>query len=137
MNYYELSTYKEELQKIIESNTSISKLKGKSIVITGARGLIGSVITDAILQANLTLNLDCKVYAVVRNVEKAKEAMEGWAALILEVEGEGDYDRAKSYAAEHGVIRPQLQADLSRISEANIPIDIRYDQGLKALGLAK
>ncbi|MBR3621972.1 MAG: NAD-dependent epimerase/dehydratase family protein, partial [Selenomonadaceae bacterium] len=73
MNYYELSTYKEELQKIIESNTSISKLKGKSIVITGARGLIGSVITDAILQANLTLNLDCKVYAVVRNVEKAKE----------------------------------------------------------------
>lgn len=71
------------------------------------------------------------------NVEKAKEAMEGWAALILEVEGEGDYDRAKSYAAEHGVIRPQLQADLSRISEANIPIDIRYDQGLKALGLAK
>ena len=73
----------------------------------------------------------------VINVEKSKAAMESWAALILKVEGEGDYDFAKEYAAKNGVVRPDLQADLDAIRTANIPKDIRYNQGLKALGLVK
>ncbi|MBP9990728.1 MAG: Zn-dependent hydrolase [Bacteroidales bacterium] len=71
----------------------------------------------------------------VINLEKAKKAMADWAALILQVEGDGDYDFAKKYAAENGTIRPDLQADLDAIRDANIPKDIRYNQGLKALGL--
>lgn len=71
----------------------------------------------------------------VINLEKAKKAMADWATLILQVEGDGDYDFAKKYAAENGTIRPDLQADLDAIREANIPKDIRYNQGLKALGL--
>ena len=72
---------------------------------------------------------------IVINVEKAKEAMASWAALILQVEGEGDYDFAKQYASENGNIRADLQKDLQNISDANIPRDIRYNQGVKALGL--
>lgn len=72
---------------------------------------------------------------IVVNVEKAKEAMASWAALILQVEGEGDYDFAKQYASENGNIRADLQKDLQNISDANIPRDIRYNQGVKALGL--
>ena len=71
----------------------------------------------------------------VINLEKAKKAMADWATLILQVEGDGDYDFAKKYAAENGTIRPDLQADLDAIRDANIPKDIRYNQGLKALGL--
>ena len=71
----------------------------------------------------------------VVNVEKMREAINGWAALILRVEGDGDYDFAKEYAAKNGVIRPDLQKDLDLIRENNIPKDIRYNQGLKALGL--
>lgn len=85
-------------------------------------------------QGAFSLNKDGK-YVV--NVEKAKAAMESWAALILKVEGEGDINFAKSYSAENGTIRPELKSILDKIASNNIPRDIRYNQGLKALGLAK
>lgn len=72
----------------------------------------------------------------VVNVEKTEEAMRSWAAMILEVEGEGKYDFAKQYAAENGKVREDLQKDLDLIAKSNIPRDIVYNQGLKALGLA-
>ena len=81
-----------------------------------------------------TRNADGKY---VIDVTKTREAMREWAALILQVEGDGDYDFAKKYAAENGVVRPDLQADLDRIAEARIPRDIRYNQGVEALGLKK
>ncbi len=71
----------------------------------------------------------------VVDVEKAKEALKTWSAMILEIEGEGDYDRAKTYAAENGVVRPSLQKDLDVIAGANIPVDIRCVQGAEVLGL--
>ncbi|MBR0073066.1 MAG: Zn-dependent hydrolase [Bacteroidales bacterium] len=71
------------------------------------------------------------------NMDKAKEALKGWAAKILQVEGDGDYNEAKTYREKNGVVRPSLQESLDKISEANIPVDIRYNQGMKALGLAK
>lgn len=71
------------------------------------------------------------------NIENATEALNGWAAKILEVEGEGDYDGAKKYCEENGIIRTALQTDLKKISEAFIPVDVRFEQGLKALGLEK
>jgi hypothetical protein len=36
---------------------------------------------------------------------------------------------------EYGSIRPQLQADLDRLAEAGIPVDIVYEQGLEVLEL--
>ena len=71
----------------------------------------------------------------VVDIEKAKEALKTWSAMILEIEGEGDYDRAKTYAAENGVVRPSLQKDLDVIAGANIPVDIRCVQGAEVLGL--
>lgn len=69
------------------------------------------------------------------DVEKMRVAMNEWAALILQTEGEGDYDFAKKYAAENGKVRPELQKALDVIAGANIPRDIRFNQGVKALGL--
>ena len=71
----------------------------------------------------------------VIDIDKTTEAMNEWAALILKVEGDGNYDFAKQYAAENGKVRPDLQNDLDAISKAGIPRDIRYNQGLEALGL--
>lgn len=69
------------------------------------------------------------------DVEKMRVAMNDWAALILQTEGEGDYDFAKKYASENGKVRPDLQKALDVIAGANIPRDIRFNQGVKALGL--
>lgn len=71
------------------------------------------------------------------NVDKMRQAVADWSALIIKTEGEGDYDFAKQYASENGKVRPELQSALDRIREAGIPRDIRYNQGLKALGLEK
>ena len=46
---------------------------GKTILVTGATGLIGSEIVLGLLCANRLKNLDIKVIAMVRNEQKAKE----------------------------------------------------------------
>lgn len=73
----------------------------------------------------------------VINIEKAEEAMKSWAALILQVEGEGDVKFAEDYSGKNGKVREDLQKDLNMIAQNNIPKDIILNQGLKALGLAK
>lgn len=65
----------------------------------------------------------------VIDFDKAKEAVNGWAALILKTQGEGDLEFAIKYRAENGSISPALQADLDKINEAGIPRDIRFIQG--------
>ena len=66
---------------------------------------------------------------------KAEEALKGWSALILKVEGDGDFEFASRYSEEHGVIRPTLQKELDMINQAGIPRDVRYKQGKDVLGL--
>lgn len=69
----------------------------------------------------------------VIDFEKAKEAMNGWAALILQTQGDGNIEFATKYRAENGGITPALQADLNKINEAGIPRDITFIQGADVL----
>ena len=69
----------------------------------------------------------------VIDFEKAKEAMNGWAALILKTQGDGDVEFATKYRTENGNITPALQADLDKINNAGIPRDIRFIQGVDVL----
>jgi hypothetical protein len=55
--------------------------------------------------------------------------------LILKLQGDGDYEGAKNLIAEMGVIKPELQAELDKLEEAGIPIDIVFEQGPEMLGL--
>ena len=48
------------------------KIKGKSFLITGASGLIGSFLIDVLMYKNIQENFACKIYAVGRNIEKAQ-----------------------------------------------------------------
>ena len=79
-----------------------------------------------------TRNADGKY---VINVDKARQAAKEWAALIIKMEGDGDMQAAKAYAEQNGKISPTLQQDLDLIRDANIPRDIKYNQGAAVLGL--
>ena len=68
--------------------------------------------------------------------EKAKTAINEWAALILKTQAEGNYEFAKTFRAQNGGIRESLQKDLDAINSKGIPRDIRFNQGVKTLGLA-
>ncbi len=68
MNYFEHALYKSELEDIVAKNCEI--LRNKTIVITGARGLIGSMLVDAIMYANTSRSAECNVFAILRNREQ-------------------------------------------------------------------
>ncbi len=67
--------------------------------------------------------------------DKMKVAMDSLSGLILKLQGEGDYDAVVKLMQEKGQMNDDLQKDLDKLKEANIPVDITYIQGAKALGL--
>jgi hypothetical protein len=73
-------------------------------------------------------------YYVV-DIDKMKEAATEMTQMILKIQGDGDYETAKILISEKGVIMDELQADLNRLSDAGIPVDIVFSQGPEMIGL--
>ncbi len=69
------------------------------------------------------------------DMEKMQDASKELTQMILKLQGDGDYEAAKNIVAEKGVIMPDLQSDLDKLTEAGIPIDIVFEQGPEMLGL--
>jgi hypothetical protein len=65
--------------------------------------------------------------------EKAQEATTALAEKILRFQGDGDYEGVLRFVEEMGQVSPQLQADLDRLSDQGIPVDIVFDQGVSVL----
>lgn len=72
MKVYENGLYKEDICYVANLELPWNKLQNKSILISGATGLIGSFLIDVIMKRNTT-GLNCKVYALSRNRQKAEE----------------------------------------------------------------
>ena len=66
---------------------------------------------------------------------KMREAMRALSAKLLTIQGDGDYAEARRMTETMGNIGPELAADLARLKDARIPIDVRFEQGLDVLGL--
>jgi len=62
-------------------------------------------------------------------------AIANLSRVLLTLQGDGDYDGAKKLIETKGIITPQLQADLDRLTQASIPVDIVFQQGVAELGL--
>ena len=69
------------------------------------------------------------------NYPKMEEAMNKLSEKILTLQGNGDYAGVGQLLEEQGKIDSRLQADLDRLSKAEIPVDVVFDQGLEVLGL--
>jgi len=63
----------EDVRHVTQQNLPWEKLQGRSIMLSGATGLIGSFLIDVILEKNLLDDLNCTVYALGRNENKANE----------------------------------------------------------------
>ena len=64
---------KEDIRQFADSFPLWEQLRDKTFLITGATGLIGSVMTQCLLELNRKYGLCIQVVAVVRNAEKAKQ----------------------------------------------------------------
>lgn len=69
------------------------------------------------------------------NYDKMIVAMSDLSNVILTLQGNGDYDGVAKLVAERGIISEELQGDLDRLSSANIPVDVIFEQGVEVLGL--
>ena len=64
--------YEEDLNNIINAQTiDWNKFQNKKFFITGATGLIGTTLVNTLLYANMKKHLNCTIYAMVRNQNKA------------------------------------------------------------------
>jgi hypothetical protein len=78
-------------------------------------------------------NAETGTYRV--NYDKMKEAMFSLSEYILKIQGDGDYETAKKWIEEKGMIGEELKKDLDRIGSAGIPRDIIFEQGSEVWGL--
>lgn len=69
------------------------------------------------------------------NFDKMEAAMTELSTIILTLQGNGDYDGVAKLVSEKGLISEELQSDLDRLKEANIPVDVIFEQGIEVLGL--
>lgn len=69
------------------------------------------------------------------NMDAMRAAMNSLSEKILTLQGDGDYQGVGELFDTMGNISPQLQADLDRLSAADIPVDITFRQGKSVLGL--
>lgn len=130
--------------KLVEMG-EITNITAEDAITTYIAGILRSVRFGA-ASSHGKANMMCfnymeKAGAFTRNAQgqyvidfqKAKDAMNGWASLILKTQGDGNVEFATKYREENGGITPALQADLDRINSAGIPRDITFIQGEKIL----
>ena len=70
-------------------------------------------------------------YAI--NFEKMQDAMESLSSLIIQLQGDGDYEGVKATMIKYSVMSSELKNDLLRLEKANIPVDVVFQQGAKVL----
>ncbi len=71
MNY--CPSYIDDLSLVQDSCPNLDMIRNSSILITGATGLVCSAIVDFLLNYNDTQNAGNRIYAAVRDLEKAKD----------------------------------------------------------------
>lgn len=69
--------------------------------------------------------------------DRMRAAIYSLSRELLVLQGNGDYAGALELTNTKGIVDRQLQADLDRLTAADIPVDITFNQGLAELGLEK
>lgn len=119
----------------------------KDYYTTFMAGLLRSVRFGA-AEAHGKANMQCFNYfkekgAFSRNAsgtyqvdfEKFGAAMNELSSFILKLQGNGNKAAVEKAQKERGIILPELQADLDRLSKKGIPVDIVFEQGVDVLGM--
>lgn len=93
----------EDLISIAQSDIPIADIAGKTVLVTGATGLIGSILVKALLCCNRMRNANIKIKALARSEKKAKSVFQRLLQLDeleliyaditepIEIDGEIDY----------------------------------------------
>ena len=80
--------FEKDMQELSESCEELKQLEGAAVLITGATGLVGSLLVRAMAYYNQTAEEPVQIYALLRNIGKAKSIYgslldEHWMHLII------------------------------------------------------
>lgn len=67
--------------------------------------------------------------------DKLRSAVDSLSDLILRLQGDGNYEGVVALWSDKGKVGNELKADLDRLANAKIPVDIVFEQGKSILGL--
>lgn len=76
MQLIDNSLYLEDIKYIADLPLPWEKLEGKTILVSGGSGLIGSCLIDTLMWKNKKNSLNCRIYSIGRDLEKAKRRFE-------------------------------------------------------------
>ena len=80
------SVLQQDFQEIAASDfVDWEAFRGKTVLVTGATGLIGGILARALVCASVSRDLGIRVLAVVRNLEKAETLFDGFTENGLEI----------------------------------------------------
>ncbi len=71
--YIKHEIYAADVASVANENLPWEKLAGKSLLLTGATGLIGTLMIDVLMKKNRDENLNVKIFAAGRNEKVANE----------------------------------------------------------------
>lgn len=102
MGIYDSKTYQDDLKLAVQSVPGIENLKHSSVLITGAAGLIGSYITDLLLEYNRLEEAGIKVYACGRSMKRLRRRFpqresDGLVLIQHDVNDPPDFDFGVDY----------------------------------------
>ncbi|MDR4988445.1 MAG: Zn-dependent hydrolase [Bacteroidales bacterium] len=115
--------------------TSFASIKRSSRFGTaGAHGIAGMIRFNLFARENAFSKCQqTNTYLV--DFDKMKEAVEETVRKLILIQGDGDYDAARELANTYGNMPGSLRIDIDRINNENIPVDVRFRQGLRYLDL--
>jgi hypothetical protein len=96
--------------------------------VTDAQG-VANMIRFNYFKEKEAFKYDSKTGTYKINDYKMKKAIESLSKIVLEIQGNGDYDMASDIIRDKGYIHNELLNNLYRIQRAKIPKDVVYDQG--------
>ncbi|MBQ9334662.1 MAG: NAD(P)-dependent oxidoreductase [Lachnospiraceae bacterium] len=118
--------FEEDIKEILNSSfIPWNELDGRCVLVTGATGLLGTLIVHTLVQANTVLGLNISVIAQVRNQEKARAKLPIEKITVIEsditrlysVTGEIDYIiHAASITDSQSFIKHPVEVQESIIS---------------------
>ena len=77
MSLYNNPQYLEDVETIADTDLPWDKLQNRSVLLSGATGLLGSFLVDVLMQKNQQ-GLNCTIYALGRTQKKAEERFSKW-----------------------------------------------------------
>lgn len=78
LKLYEDACYNALIRQAVTASDFLKELAGKTVLITGAGGMIGSCIADLLMNVGEIYGKGCRVIAVSRNAERLAERFGGY-----------------------------------------------------------